>query len=159
MRRFAALVALAAALFVGDAELQAVTDGPSGHPRIAPDLVVTRVEFGTLDEKGRFVPTVDIDASQKLSFGWRVYFEGTRRTVKFRERFVLPSPAAQWGVTSSTRVAPDGASAVTEEVVPLGAEMMLEHFWVPSPGDPKGRHSISVAVEQAPVADFHFTIR
>lgn len=127
---------------------------------VGPDLVVSNVRFGYFDARtGRFVESNVVDSRSNPSFGWRVEFEGSPRTVRFREEFVLPAPAAEWGVGPQTVVAPDRASAVTTGKVALDGSLRLERGWTHQPGDPTGPHRITVWVNDVVVAELRFVIQ
>lgn len=134
--------------------------GTGDSPRqVAPNLVIDSVVFGYVDPKtGDIVASDTIDTRRHLGFGWRIRFRGVPRSIRYREEFLLPAPAANWGVGPSTKVAPNRASATTTETVELGADLTLRHVWYHTDGDPKGVHRINVQVNDIPIQTFRFTI-
>lgn len=140
-------------------ETGALPTGAQGPVWVAHDLMVKSARFGYVDpQTGKLVQSGVVDTSKHKAFGWEIELDGTRRSVRFREEFVLPAPAATWGVGPETKVAADRASAVTESLVALGADMTVRHIWMHSPGDPRGPHRISVAIEGVQAAEFRFTL-
>lgn len=140
--------------------LGAVPAPPGARPvRIGADLEVERVEFGYVDPNTQqIVPTRRVDTARTPGFAWRVKLRGAQRTVRYREEFVLPAPAAVWQVGSHTTVAADRASAVTEADVKLDRTMEVRNGWIHSPGDPKGPHVMRVWLDGVLVEEIHFTL-
>ena len=159
-RRLVLLLVTVAAVMGSPTVGTAVTDGPTNNDvRISSDLVVDEVTFGYVEEStGRIVETRRIDTAKHPGFGWRLEFEGRRQTIRFREEFMLPSPAQTWQVGHETTVAADRASAVTEGDRRLGSEMTLRNAWIHTEGDPKGQHTMRIWVDGKLVREIDFVL-
>lgn len=152
-------IALLAAL-LAPSSLSAVPHSRAdSQVRIGTDLIVVEAVFGYIDDQtGEIVEANRIDTSKHKGFGWRVRLEGTRRTVQFREEFILPAPAQTWQVGRETKVAADRASAVTTGKRRLEGDMTLRNAWIHTPGDPRGAHTTRVYIDQVLVGEFDFTL-
>jgi hypothetical protein len=128
--------------------------------RVAPDLEVVEAVFGYVDaQTGKIVESSVIDTAKHRGFGWRIRFDGLRRSVRFREEFILPAPARSWQVGPETTVAPDRASATTEGDRHLDSDLKLRNAWIHTPGDPTGPHITRVWVEGTLVAEFRYRLK
>ncbi len=130
---------------------------------LAPDLVVTGALFGVieLDDDGapRFAPAEAVPLEPGLEFGWVVWLETGRPSVRWREIFRSASPD-NWQIEGDGdyRLSEDRTTLTLErEVAPDAGR--IANFWQVAPGDLPGPHRIQVFVEDAPVADFAFEVR
>lgn len=156
-RSFARATILAVVLLLATA---ASGGSSASRVRVAPDLEVVEVVVGHVDQRsGRVVESNRIDTSKHPGFGWRVRFEGARRTVRFREAFILPAPAKTWQVGNETTVSADRSSAVTEGERRLGSELELRNAWIHTDGDPKGKHTMKIWVEGVLVDEVDFVLQ
>ena len=169
----AAVVALAAAA-CGDRHSSAthrpsVAWSPVAAPRLpmrlAPDLVIKRVQFGILettpDGDERFVPTKEVPAEDGQAFGWVVEVDTTRESLHWQEYLRLPRPPGDWGEAANdpdVLISKDGKSAVAqgEDLVEDGE--LSRFYWSLAAGDPAGEYTLDLAVEGRPVAHFAFRV-
>ncbi len=130
---------------------------------LAPDLVVTGALFGVieLDDDGapRFAPAEAVPLEPGLEFGWVVWLETGRPSVRWREVFRSASPD-NWQIEGDGdyRLSEDRTTMTLEQEVAPDAGR-IANFWQVAPGDLPGPHRLRVFVEDAPVADFAFEVR
>jgi hypothetical protein len=133
--------------------------------RIAPDLVIKRVQFGLVetgaDGEEHFTATQDLPPDDGQAFGWVIEFDTTRASVRWQERLRLPREPAEWGDAASdpdVTLSSDGVSAMAqgEDLVEDGE--VSRFYWSLAAGDPPGDYEIDLAVEGRPVAHYVFKV-
>lgn len=146
----------------------AIAWNPAAAPRlpirIAPDLVIKRVQFGiletTADGDDRFVPANEVPAEDGQVFGWVVELDTTRESLHWQEYLRLPRPPADWGDAATdpdVLISKDGKGAVAQGEDPVEDGELQRFYWSLAAGDPDGDYELDLAVEGRPVA--HFTFR
>ena len=103
------------------------------------------------------VPLVD-----DQSYGWIIELRTKRRAVRFRETFSLPIAPKRWGTADEpgfrVSTSPDGKVAVTVgDLDVVGGYVM--HAWSVATGDPKGKYSIRVKIEELEEIAFEFNTK
>jgi hypothetical protein len=169
-RRFALL--LASLAFVLCACEQAKPPAPAARkelpayaapgPPVEPLVQIEQYAFGlfgqTPDGRIDFKPAKSVPLKPDQSFGWVIGLTTTKPTVKWREEFTVPYPPQTWGpVEGKHQLSADRKVSVLErEVTPERG--FVYNSWTIAPGDPKGRHTIKVTIEDAPPIVFEFDV-
>jgi len=133
--------------------------------RIAPDLVIKRIQFGTLetgaDGEDRFTASRELPAEEGRVFGWVLELETTRPAVRWQEHLRLPRAPADWGDAGEdpdVEVSRDGASAMAQGEDLVEGGKLSRFYWSLAAGDPAGDYELDVAVEGRPVGHFVFKV-
>lgn len=136
---------------------------PSWNLQIDDDLWVINGYFGIFEmdsEGGFFFPTDQVPFREGLEYGWMMFVDTERSSVRWREEFQLPAPPQSWGTVEEdgyTTVSADGRTAVTDF-----RNEMLEPFignsWILVNGDPLGEHEMRIYVEGEYVTTFEFVV-
>jgi len=167
-RRYAPLLACLLVLGLAACE-QAKPPEPKELPAYAapappagPSVQVEQSAFGlfsrTPDGRVDFKPAKTVPLTPNQEFGWIIGVTTSKPTVKWREEFTVPTPPETWGpIDGKHEISADRrVSTLEREVTPERG--FLFHSWAISPGDPKGRHTIKVTVEDAPPVVFEFDV-
>ena len=121
-------------------------------------LKVVSAEFGLLNPE--FQSTTKVPFQPGQQYGWIVQLDTRKDTVRWREEFTLPAAPESWGseeVEGEQAVSEDQKISVTQrEVQP--EDGLISNFWEVAAGDPKGRYTIRVFVEDTLVATFEFDV-
>jgi hypothetical protein len=141
------------------------TSSPRLPLRLAPDLVVKRVRFGTFAPSAtgddEFVPGTEIPAEDGQGFGWVVELDTNRESVHWQEHLRLPQAPADWGDASSdpdVLIAADGRSAVAQGDDLLEDGTLTRSYWNLAVGDPAGDYEMDVAIEGRAVGHVTFHV-
>lgn len=133
--------------------------------RIAPDLVVKRVEFGRLETspsgEEHFTPATDLPPDDGQVFGWVIEVDTSRSALRWQEHLRMPGPAGDWGDVESDPdvvLSEDGRSALAqgEDLVENGE--LSRFYWSLASGDPAGAYELDLAIEGRAVAHFVFRV-
>jgi len=142
-----------------------MAEGPHLPLRLAPDLVIRRVQFGILetsaDGEEHFTATPSVPPDDGQVFGWKLELDTTRASLRWQEHLQLPAPPADWGDVASdpdALISRDGKSVIAqgEDLVEDGE--LSRFYWALASGDPAGDYQLDLAVEGRPVAHFSFKV-
>ena len=140
-------------------ELPSVAAPPPSTPA---SVQVEQSAFGlfnrTPDGRVDFKPAKTVPLTPNQEFGWIIGVTTSKPTVRWREEFTVPTPPETWGPTDGKHeISADRKTSTLErEVTPERG--FLYHSWAIAPGDPKGRHTIKVTIEDAPPVVFEFEV-
>lgn len=136
---------------------------PQSQPNTTQPLNISKAEFGvaTVDAEGKFnfTPTIKVPLVQGNKYGWRIQMQGVKGKVTWREVLRLPKPPQTWATDDGENLtlSADGTEAVTKRTQ-LPKNGVIENFWTIAPGDPPGKHTIYVYVDERLVGNFEFEI-
>ncbi|GAA6616374.1 hypothetical protein [Scytonema sp. NUACC26] len=127
-------------------------------------LAVAKAEFGIVnvnpqDYKVSLKPTNKVLLKNDTAYGWRIQLKGYQGQVTWREVYQLPKAAQSWGPPTSAEfsVSPDKTQATTQRTV-YTKDGVIGNTWTVAPGDPPGKHTIEVFVNNRPVGKFEFNL-
>ncbi|MFN6566439.1 hypothetical protein [Dendronalium sp. ChiSLP03b] len=126
-------------------------------------IAVSKAEFGvlrvSLNGKGNFTPTTRVLLNQGGKYGWRIQLKDYKGEVTWREVLRLPKRPETWATDDGENfsVSKDGIEAVTKRTE-LVSNGVIENFWTITPGDPGGKHTIQVYVDDRLIAAFEFEV-
>jgi hypothetical protein len=127
-------------------------------------LNVAKAEFGIVnvnpqDYKVSLKPTNKVPLKKDTAYGWRIQLKGYQGQVTWREVYQLPKAAQTWGPPASAEfsVAGDKTQATTQRTV-YTKDGVISNTWTVAPGDPPGKHTIEVFVNNRPVGKFDFNL-
>jgi hypothetical protein len=151
-------------LFFGEGLIANAVVGPAKNP-LTPETSIVRAEFGLFNflEFGEqiFVPGRIVPYSENQSYGWIILLETKKSKIRWREEFTLPTAPVTWSSTEwqgSQFISEDKRMSIIErEVEP--DQGLISHSWAIAPGDPKGRYTIRVIVENRVEQVFEFEVK
>lgn len=124
------------------------------HPRL--DAALFGVEMPAGDEGGSFfVETDRIPLVTGATFGWRVRLNDGASRVRLREELELPAAPRIWRHTDDTFITADRTTAVTDRVA-RPVDGWLENSWAFTDGDPEGRYTLRIYLDDELVKTFDF---
>ncbi|HEY9800403.1 MAG TPA: hypothetical protein V6D25_08595 [Leptolyngbyaceae cyanobacterium] len=133
------------------------------QPNKTQPINISKAEFGvaTRDAQGKFnfTPTIKVPLVEGNKYGWRIQLQGVKGEVTWREVLRLPKPPQTWATDDGENLtlSADGTEAVTKRTQ-LPKNGVIENFWTIAPGDPPGKHTINVYVDERLVGNFEFEI-
>jgi hypothetical protein len=139
------------------------SSGPISQSSNAKPVTVSKAEFGVLrvdsNGKSNFTPTTRVLLNQGGKYGWRIQLKDYKGEVKWREVLRLPKRPETWATDDGENfsVSADGIEAVTKRTE-LPSDGVIENFWTIAPGDPGGKHTIRVYVDDRLIASFEFEV-
>ncbi|MCF4966560.1 hypothetical protein [Nostoc sp. CMAA1605] len=128
-----------------------------------PQIEVSKAEFGVakIDSQGtfHFTPTTKVVLEEGSKYGWRIQLQNVQGEVTWREVIRLPKPPETWATDNGEnfKLSPDGTEAISHRTQ-LAKNGVIENFWTIAPGDPPGKHTIHVYVDNRLVGNFEFEI-
>jgi hypothetical protein len=135
-----------------------VSSAPSGAVQIEQS------EFGLFkiddEKKATFSPSKTVPLSVNQAYGWVVKLRTKQDKVKWREEFTLPAAPAIWDnpPASLRELSADRKTSTLEkEVSPNNGTIF--NAWSVAPGDPTGRYTIRLTIEDAEPIVFEFEVR
>lgn len=139
---------------------QSISQSQSTKPQ---EIDVSKAEFGIakIDSEGKFkfIPATRIPLQEGSKYGWRIKLKNVQGEVTWREVIRLPKPPETWATDNGEnfKLSTDGTEAISNrrQVVKDG---VIENFWTIAPGDPPGKHTIHVYVNNSLVGNFEFEI-
>lgn len=125
-------------------------------------ITVKKAEFGILrdDRHGMsFIPTNKVPLREGKRYGWRIQLQDNQNQVTWREVLQLPKLPNTWSTASGENfsILPNGREAVTKRTQ-LAHKGVIENFWTIAAGDPTGKHTISVYIDNRRIGFFEFEI-
>ncbi|WP_460713916.1 hypothetical protein [Lysobacter terrae] len=128
------------------------------------EVVITQATFGVYrtQEAGQVAlqPTDIVPHMAGQQYGWLIRLKTDRSRVRWREELHLPDAPATWGSERIGRrsLSADKRTLVTEREVETRSGYIF-NAWQVEPGDPVGRYTLQVTVENGPSARFAFTVK
>ncbi|HIK08343.1 MAG TPA: hypothetical protein IGS40_27310 [Trichormus sp. M33_DOE_039] len=129
----------------------------------AQQINVSKAEFGIakIDSEGKFhfTPTTKVRLEEGSKYGWRIRLQDVQGEVTWREVIRLPKPPETWATDNGENftLSPDGMEAISNRTQ-LAKDGVIENFWTIAPGDPPGKHTIHVYVDNRLVGNFEFEV-
>ncbi|ARV62938.1 hypothetical protein BZZ01_09090 [Nostocales cyanobacterium HT-58-2] len=126
-------------------------------------ITVKKAEFGVLrdDSNGKMtlVPTTKVPFQQGQRYGWRIQLKDSQNEVTWREVLRLPKLPETWSTSSGENfvISADGMEAVTKRKQ-SAKKGVIENFWTIASGDPTGKHTITVYVDDRRLGFFEFEV-
>lgn len=124
---------------------------------------IETAEFGLFEldgGKATFVPAKTVPYSVNQAYGWVVKLQTKQERVKWREEFTLPSAPTEWGnpPDSSQQITGDRRTSIlVREVTPHNGKIF--NSWSVAAGDPRGRYTIRLVIENAMPVVFEFEVQ
>ncbi|NJM71381.1 MAG: hypothetical protein HC862_14780 [Scytonema sp. RU_4_4] len=141
----------------------AVNDIVSSNSVHTKTITVKKAEFGVLrddsNSKMSFVPTTKVPFQEGKRYGWRIQLNEHKREVTWKEILRLPKLPETWSTSSGENfvISTDGMEAVTKRTQ-SAKKGVIENFWTVASGDPTGKHTIAVYIDNRRVGFFEFEI-
>lgn len=141
----------------------AVNDIVSSQSVNTKTMTVKKAEFGVLrddsNSKESFIPTTKVPLKEGKRYGWRIQLKDYKSEVTWREVLRLPKLPNTWSTASGENfsISADGTEAVTKRTQ-LANKGVIENFWTVSSGDPTGKHTIAVYVDNRRIGFFEFEV-
>ncbi|MGH1393683.1 MAG: hypothetical protein ACRAVC_06580 [Trichormus sp.] len=166
MRIWAATVVLTGSLVMSGVIHPAVLANNAktpSQPNKAQQINVHKAEFGIakIDSQGRlnFTPTTKVPLATGNKYGWRIQLQNVQGEVTWREVIRLPKPPETWATDNGENfnLSPDGIEAISRRTQ-LTKDGVIQNFWTIAPGDPPGKHTIHVYVDDRLVGNFEFEV-
>ncbi|NWF60704.1 MAG: hypothetical protein HXY43_15945 [Fischerella sp.] len=129
----------------------------------AQPIAVNKVEFGVLrvEKSGKvtLIPTNKVPLQEGTVYGWRVQLRDYQGEVTWREVFQLPQRPETWGTTNTDNfsLSTDGTAAETKRT-DLTKDGVITNSWTIAAGDPMGKHTIEVYIDDRRIAAFEFEV-
>lgn len=132
---------------------------------ITPEVSIIQAEFGLFNpsESGEqsFVPSRTVPLTENQGYGWVILLETKKPKIRWREEFTLPSAPTIWGGAE-----PQGSQSISEDkrvsIIEREVEPdqgLISNSWAVAPGDPKGRYTIRVIIENRLERVFEFEVK
>lgn len=121
---------------------------------------VLKAEFGIVTRGGGFRPATKIPLKEGQGFGWVIQVDTPRDRLRWREEIRLPGVPDEWRVedpASRHRLSGDRRTSVLERESRI-EDGAIYNFWQFTRGDPKGRYSVRVMIEDLLVSTFEFDV-
>ena len=128
-------------------------------PVVSPKIVPL-VEFGLFarPERGAdFKSTRTFPLIPGVNYGWRLHVDDRRSVIPIREELVLPRAPKVWTSVNNLRITADGRTGITENDATV-VDGMVEHATTVAEGDPPGRYTIRLFVDNKLVGQFQFDL-
>lgn len=127
-------------------------------PSPAPFRVL-KAEFGII-VPGGFRPSTKVPLKDGQGFGWVIQLETPRDTVRWREDLRLPAAPQTWHADEASgkhTMSADRRTSTLERNARV-ENGMIYNLWQISPGDPRGRYTVRVMIEDLLVSTFEFDV-
>nr|WP_033366493.1 hypothetical protein [Mastigocladopsis repens] len=141
----------------------AVNDIVSSESVNTKTISVKKTEFGVLrdDSNGKvtFIPTTNVPHKEGNRYGWRIQLKDSQSEVTWREVLRLPKLPETWSTASGENfsISADGMEAVTKRTQ-VAKKGVIENFWTIASGDPTGKHTITVYINDRRISFFEFEV-
>lgn len=127
-------------------------------------MAVDKTEFGIVkvnpaDYTVSFTPTNKVLLKEGTAYGWRIQLKDYQGQVTWREVYRLPKAAKTWKNNEKAQfsTSADKIEGVTSRTVYTG-NGVIGNTWTVLPGDPTGKHTIEVSIDNRPVGKFEFDV-
>ncbi len=133
------------------------------QPANVKSITVNKAEFGVLRDssshKSTFIPTNKVILKEGNKYGWRIHLKNYQGVVTWREVIKLPKVPETWSTNSGEdfSLSTNGTEAVTKRIQEA-KKGVIENFWTITPGDPAGKHTIEIYVNDRCIASFNFEV-
>ena len=127
-------------------------------PAPAPFRVL-KAEFGIV-VPGGFRPSTKVPLKDGQGFGWVIQLETPRDTIRWREELRLPAAPQTWQADEASgkhTMSADRRTSTLERTARV-ENGMIYNLWQISPGDPPGRYTVRVMIEDLLVSTFEFDV-
>jgi len=124
---------------------------------------IEQAQFGLFkidDGKATFSPSKTVPLSVNQAYGWVVLLRTKQEKVKWREELTLPAAPATWGVPPANlrEVSADRKTSILEkEASPNNGTIF--NAWSVLAGDPPGRYTMRLTIEDAEPIVFEFEVQ
>ncbi|GAA6621247.1 hypothetical protein [Scytonema sp. NUACC26] len=140
-----------------------INDIVYSQPANVKSITVNKAEFGVLRDnnsrKATFIPTSKVILKEGNKYGWRIHLKNYHGAVTWREVIKLPKVPETWSTDSGEdfSLSTNGTEAVTKRIQ-QAKKGTIENFWTITPGDPTGKHTIEIYVNDRCIASFNFEV-
>jgi len=120
---------------------------------------VLKAEFGIV-VPGGFRPSTKVPLRNGQGFGWVIQLETSRDAIRWREELRLPAAPQTWQADEASgkhTMSADRRTSILEREARV-ENGLIYNLWQISPGDPRGRYSMRVMVEDLLVSTFEFDV-
>lgn len=120
---------------------------------------VLKAEFGIV-VPGGFRASTKVPLKDGQGFGWVIQLETPRDTIRWREELRLPAAPQTWQADEANgkhTMSADRRTSTLERTARV-ENGMIYNLWQISPGDPPGRYSVRVMIEDLLVSTFEFDV-
>ncbi len=135
-----------------------------GPVKIAPDLSVLYGECGVFrdnpDKTIYLMPARTIQVAAGTRFGWVLYLNTTRKTVRWREQVTFPSRPRNLAVSEPSEgagISADGRTMTTENQHRLTGNIISD-VWEFEDGDPRGEYVFKIFIDNKPAGTFRIQV-
>lgn len=138
------------------------TIASSGSTTAKP-IIVSKAEFGVFrtDKNGKvtFIPTTRVQLEEGNRYGWRIQLKNYQGEVKWREILRLPKRPESWGTDNGENfsISTNGTQGVTTRTQ-LTQDGMIRNSWTMVSGDPIGKHTVDIYINDRQIASFEFEV-
>ncbi|AKG23928.1 hypothetical protein [Calothrix sp. 336/3] len=140
----------------------------AAESHVSKTIKVKKIEFGVFrdDKNGKytFIPTKKVPLEEGIAYGWQIYLKDYKLkeykgAVTWREIFRLPKPPESWGTENGEdfSLSKDGKEAITTRTVYV-KNGLVKNSWKLAPGDPVGKHTIEVYINDEKIGAFEFDV-
>ena len=132
--------------------------------RASGDVEITEATFGLYRtrEAGQFAlqPADVVPRVPGQQYGWLIRLKTDRERVHWREALRLPGAPATWGRerVGTRSLSADKRTLITERDVETRSGYIF-NAWQVEAGDPAGRYTMAVSIDDGPTARFAFTVK
>jgi len=120
---------------------------------------VLKAEFGII-VPGGFQPSSKVPLKEGQGFGWVIQLQTPRDTIRWREVLRLPAAPQTWHADEASgkhTMSADRRTSTLERTARV-ENGVIYNLWQISPGDPPGRYTVRVMVEDLLVSTFEFDV-
>lgn len=135
----------------------------SSEPIPAKPIIVNKAEFGVfgIDKNGKvnFIPTSTVQLEEGTKYGWRIQLKNYQGEVKWREILKLPKRPESWGTENGENfsISANGTQGVTNRTQ-VTQDGMIRNSWTMVSGDPIGKHTVEIYINERRIASFEFEV-
>ena len=120
---------------------------------------VLKAQFGIV-VPGGFRATTKVPLKNGQGFGWVIQLETPRNTIRWREELRLPAAPQTWQADETNgkhTMSADRRTSTLEREARV-ENGFIYNLWQISPGDPPGRYTVRVMIEDLLVSTFEFDV-
>lgn len=138
------------------------TTAPSEFITTKP-ITVSKAEFGVfrVDNRGKltFISTTKVPLQEGNKYGWRIKLKNYQGEVTWREVIRLPKSPETWGTDNGENfnITPKGNEGLTTRKQ-FAKDGVIWNSWTVVTGDPIGKHTIFVYINNRRIASFEFEV-
>ncbi|MBW4634964.1 MAG: hypothetical protein KME30_24585 [Iphinoe sp. HA4291-MV1] len=141
----------------------AVNDIVSSNSVNAKTITVKKAEFGVVRDTSSgeetLIPTNKVPFKEGNRYGWRIQLNDHQNEVTWKEVLRLPKLPETWSTRSGENflISADGMEAVTKRTQ-SAKKGVIKNFWTIASGDPTGKHTIAVYIDDRRIGFFEFEV-